>query len=384
MATIEELKAKQLELETQVQRLRKQNSLDDGDSAEYPGSHISESYVKVKTSMEGAQIQDFPEQNHMVQRRKLQGHYGKVYAMHWSGDSERLVSASQDGKLLVWNGLTTNKLFAIPVHCPWVMTCAFDQTDPKSRNVACGGLDNLCSIYIWKGQNPEWENAPTDPSVELSGHDGYLSCCRFVDSNKILTSSGDGRCILWNYAGSTQKKICTFRDHTSDVMSVSINPRDPNQFVAGDCDSTAMVWDIRCPQRATHVYKGHESDINFVDFFQDGRTFATASDDSSCRLWDIRSYRELKKFQDAPEGQDPIMCGVTSVASSSSGRLLFAGYDDYNCRVWDTVGDQGFFTLKSGISKYTHENRVSCVGVSPDGNCLATGGWDTLLKLWSR
>ena len=29
------------------------------------------------------------------------GHFGKIYAMHWSSDSRHLVSASQDGKLIV-------------------------------------------------------------------------------------------------------------------------------------------------------------------------------------------------------------------------------------------------------------------------------------------
>lgn len=28
-------------------------------------------------------------------------------------------------------------------------------------------------------------------SRELPGHTGYLSCCRFIDDNQIVTSSGD-------------------------------------------------------------------------------------------------------------------------------------------------------------------------------------------------
>lgn len=28
-------------------------------------------------------------------------------------------------------------------------------------------------------------------SRELPGHTGYLSCCRFLDDNQIVTSSGD-------------------------------------------------------------------------------------------------------------------------------------------------------------------------------------------------
>jgi len=36
-------------------------------------------------------------------RRTLKGHFGKVYALHWSGNGHDIVSASQDGKLIIWN-----------------------------------------------------------------------------------------------------------------------------------------------------------------------------------------------------------------------------------------------------------------------------------------
>ena len=48
-------------------------------------------------------------------RRTLRGHLAKIYAMHWAADSRNLVSASQDGKLLVWDSYTTNKIHAIPL-----------------------------------------------------------------------------------------------------------------------------------------------------------------------------------------------------------------------------------------------------------------------------
>ena len=34
----------------------------------------------------------------------------KIYAMHWASDSRDLVSASQDGKLIVWDSYSTNKV----------------------------------------------------------------------------------------------------------------------------------------------------------------------------------------------------------------------------------------------------------------------------------
>ena len=60
--------------------------------------------------------------------------------------SRNLVSASQDGKLIVWDSYSTNKVHAIPLRSSWVMTCAYA---PSGSFVACGGLDNICSIYRW-------------------------------------------------------------------------------------------------------------------------------------------------------------------------------------------------------------------------------------------
>lgn len=74
---------------------------------------------------------------------------------------------------------------------------------------------------------------------------------------------------------------------------------------------------------------------------------------------------------------DNIICGITSVAFSKSGRLLLAGYDDFNCNVWDTLkGD------RSGVLA-GHDNRVSCLGITDDGMAVATGSWDSFLRIWN-
>lgn len=39
---------------------------------------------------------------------------------------------------------------AIPLKSSWVMTCAYA---PSGNMVACGGLDNMCSIYNLKGKD---------------------------------------------------------------------------------------------------------------------------------------------------------------------------------------------------------------------------------------
>ena len=79
-------------------------------------------------------------------------------------------------------------------------------------------------------------------SRELPGHTGYLSCCRFLTDNQILTSSGDMSCVLWDI--ETGQQVTTFAGHTGDVMSLSLSP-DQKTFVSGACDASAKVDEIR-------------------------------------------------------------------------------------------------------------------------------------------
>jgi guanine nucleotide-binding protein G(I)/G(S)/G(T) subunit beta-1 len=309
----------------------------------------------------------------------------QVYAMHW-GDrgsvtmqtKDFLVSASQDGKLIVWNAATMNKHNAIPLRSSWVMTCAFEPS--KGELVACGGLDNLCSIYrINPDAGVQSYGAPRHAFKELAAHDGYLSCCRFFDGgSKIVTSSGDSTCIMWDI--QAQVSLQHYTHHAGDVMSVSINPKNPNMFVSGSCDTTAAIWDIRSQeQKCIEQFYGHESDINSVHYCNNGVAFATGSDDSTCRLFDTRCG------QIGQYGNDTILCGITSVSLSSSGRLLFAGYDDYACYAWDTLYEQPADNDEDGSKEVftmsTHDNRVSCLGVNSTGEALCTGSWDTYLKV---
>ncbi|KXS20909.1 guanine nucleotide-binding protein, beta subunit [Gonapodya prolifera JEL478] len=296
----------------------------------------------------------------MKVRRTLKGHLAKIYAMHWGTDKRHLVSASQDGKLIVWDAVSTNKIHAIPLRSSWVMTASYA---PSGNFVACGGLDNLCSIYNLKSKDTAGKVAR-----ELSAHTGYLSCCRFLSDRQILTSSGDMSCMLWDI--DSGMKVLEFQDHTGDVMSLSLSP-NMQTFVSAACDATAKLWDIRTG-KCVQTFLGHESDINAVQFFPSGDAFGTGSDDASCRLFDLRADRELNQYT-----HDNILCGITSVAFSISGRLLFAGYDDFNCNVWDTLKGERVGVLAG------HENRVSCLGVSSDGVALCTGSWDATLKVWA-
>jgi guanine nucleotide-binding protein G(I)/G(S)/G(T) subunit beta-1 len=299
-------------------------------------------------------------------KRTMRGHLAKIFAMHWSEDSRHFVSASQDGKLIVWDAYTTNKVHAIPLRSSWVMTCAYA---PSGSFVASGGLDNVCSIY-----NLRTSEGNVKVSRELTGHGGYLSCCRFINDSQVLTSSGDQTCGLWDVEKNVER--ISFTGHDADVMFISCHPSDNNLFVSGGCDAVAKLWDIRDGQ-CRQTFTGHDLDINGVAFHPSGQAFATGGDDSKCKLFDIRSDQEIAKFENEKRSENEAVCKITSVAFSLSGRILFAGADDHNCYIWDAIKAEPAGRLAA------HEASVSCLGVTKDGVALATGSFDSYLKVWN-
>ncbi|CAM6094847.1 unnamed protein product [Calypogeia fissa] len=310
--------------------------------------------------------------------KTLQGHTGKIYSLDWAYQAEdRIVSASGDGRLIVWNALTSQKTHAIKLPCPWVMACAFS---PSGRYVACGGLDNICSIF----DLDSGEDAAGNRSVfrSLSGHKSYLSSCRYVPFQEahIITSSGDETCILWDAEKS--QRVAVFggensSGHTAAVMSVTVSTLSPPQvFVSGSCDKTARLWDTRM-KNPPQTFHGHEGDVNAVSFIpKNGVYFGTASDDGTCRVFDTRTGHSLQVYSHPLEESVKVL----AVAFSISGRLMFSTYDNGDCYIWDTLTAEVIANL---AGQEGHRKRISCLGVVKDGSALCTGSWDNNLKIWA-
>jgi guanine nucleotide-binding protein G(I)/G(S)/G(T) subunit beta-1 len=393
----------------------------------------------------------------LVMRKGLKGHFGKVYAADWAGAGElehNLVSArcvtvadvsaagvregheglagrsAQPGRtpdgleradghqaaVCVQSGRGGERRAAggvgggsrragIKLTSVWVMSAAYEKTE--STLAACGGLDNLCTIYAVRGRGggggmvgggggggggagggggggaavaaglgvgvglTDAEVVP--PLVSLSHHDGYVSSCRFRGPTEMITASGDSTCVLWDVTVPEPKQI--FADHASDALCLALSPTSRDVFVSGSCDQTAKVWDTRLSRACVQTFVGHDSDINAVCFMRNGLCFCTASEDATCKLFDLRSYARLNEFA-CPS----FTMSVTSADFSASGRLLFAGYDDFRAYAWETLTENPEAPVQ--MLEY-HQNKVSCLGINAAGQALVTGSWDTELSVWA-
>jgi len=271
------------------------------------------------------------------------------------------LTASQDGKLLLWDALTKNKLHMISLNGPWVVTCAIS---PSGNIAAAGGFDNFCGFY----SIPVDENA-MPRLIQVLPHNEYISCVRFIDEQTAVTSCGDKNIRVWDV--ETGKCRHVLSGHQGAVSTVASFDRSLT-LLSGSFDQTAKVWDARTPNTC-RTFLCHEGDVNAAEWYPDGNAIATGGDDGLCRVFDLRqgSDMHLAAIKSQPEN------GVKSLAFSNTGQVLFAGYEDGIIYGWDLQKQEIIHTLAD------HTCQVTGLDVSADGTNLASGSFDSSVTIWS-
>lgn len=115
------------------------------------------------------------------------------------------MTGSLDGKLIIWDSWTGNKVQVIPLRSAWVMSVAFA---PSGNFVACGGMDNMCTIYDVNNRDA---TGSAKIVRELLGYEGFLSSCRFLEDKKIITGSGDMK--MYRIYKALINNMVTFRHY---------------------------------------------------------------------------------------------------------------------------------------------------------------------------
>ncbi|MEA5600699.1 NACHT and WD repeat domain-containing protein [Nostoc sp. UHCC 0252] len=154
--------------------------------------------------------------------------------------------------------------------------------------------------------------------------------------------------------------------HLSGVNSVTFSP-DHSLIASASADTTIKLW---LPDGSLFkTLSGHEDVVNSVSFSPDGQIVASASQDKTVKLWSREGVLLVTLL-----GHQGV---VNSVSFSPDGQIIASASTDKTVKLWSRNGK----LLKTLPG---HDSAVLSVTWSTDGQTIASGSADKTVKLWSR
>lgn len=153
----------------------------------------------------------------------------------------------------------------------------------------------------------------------FEGHTGGILCCAFDNQGLLMSGSYDKTIKIWNT--DTGELLRTLVGHTMGVKALAF---DEQKLITGGLDKVLKVWNWRTGE-CISSYPGHREGVISVDFYD--KIIVSGSADKTIKVWhiDSRTCYTLRGHVD----------WVTNVKIHAKSGTLFSCSDDTTVRLWD-------------------------------------------------
>ncbi|GEM_PF-5772478 len=310
--------------------------------------------------------------------RTFRGHSESVTSVTFSPDGQRIISASWDKTIKIWDAGNGQVLFTLVGHTSLIASVAMS---PDGKRLVSGSTEsrhtsiNLSEVKVWDADTGQVK-------LTLKAHSAGVTGVAFSPDSKRFVTGGLGGATVWD--SYTGRAVVSFQTNWDRVTSVAFSP-DGNRVAAGMNNATVKIWDVGTGQEiVTHNRRG-----SVLGFSPDGKHIRSAGS-GNISVWDAQTGQDVLKldtgkvFRDlfcaafSADGKRIVASGhdLQHVASSPDGKRFAAHGENSSIRVWDAQTGQPILTLGGYASP------VHCVAFSPDGKRLVSGHYRGIIKLW--
>ena len=284
--------------------------------------------------------------------KNIKGHTSRIYDLAFSPNGKQLASASGDNTVRIWNIPSGNLHKVIQGHTAHVFSVDFRG---DGNRIVTGSGDRTARV---------WQVNSGAQVAEFSGHtDRVLGVAFAPDGSQVASVSDDGTVRIWNAGNGSQTQM--IEHGTAGVYAVDFHPNG-RLIAVGATNGELGIWNVSNGNRA-HRMTNHNRAIQKVGFSQNGSRLVSASADNTVRVWNAGNGSLIQTIQGMPVNSGAISADGFFVVSGNNGRAF----------IWKAGNGNRIMPLD-----HISGSAVRAVAFSPNGQLVAMGGDDGVIRLW--
>jgi WD40 repeat protein len=232
-------------------------------------------------------------------KRGITGHADAVTDVSFVGNSNSVISCSWDRTTRLWNRRNIAESLILK-HSSEVKALAISLKLGKGASGSRDGIVKIFSLRSLKAIR------------NLQAHHSDVSGIAILDEEqKIVTSSYDGTCRLWNLSSYDAEKTLVKQKIRIRSMTTAI---DGSSVFLGFQNGTLVEVDIANTKEKFKM-PGHTDLVCALSVDPTGQYIASASWDRTIRIWSLEDKTEVAKGK--------LVTGIASIAWSHDGTVVY-------------------------------------------------------------
>ncbi len=279
------------------------------------------------------------------------GHGDGVNSVAFLPGTPRFVSGSEDQTARIWLSGTEAVMTLEQDADDWVTAVAFSMDGSRLAVASRAGR-----LRLWSARDGTLlESIPTPPEVY---------CLAWTPDERIVIGGWDPSLRILTPGTEAPWEVLRGGDLFATVIDVD---RATGRIFARYEEHSAFLWNAGEPQPSI-VIEGLD-DTSAAAFHPSGETLAMGTSRGSVEIRSAQSGEVIASLDDA-------RAPITAIAYSVDGRRIAAGTRDRSILVWSTDKHDLLRALRG------HENLITSLAFSPDGTRLTSGSLDKTIRLW--
>ncbi|EFH55684.1 hypothetical protein ARALYDRAFT_902362 [Arabidopsis lyrata subsp. lyrata] len=188
--------------------------------------------------------------------------------------------------------------FSSVVNEPADMQCPIVEMSTRSK-LSCLSWNKHEKNHIassdYEGIVTVWDVTTRQSLMEYEEHEKRAWSVDFSRTEPSMLVSGSDDCKVKVWCTRQEASVLNI-DMKANICCVKYNPGSSNYVAVGSADHHIHYYDLRNISQPLHVFSGHKKAVSYVKFLSNNE-LASASTDSTLRLWDVKDHLPVRTFR---------------------------------------------------------------------------------------